>query len=155
MRVPETKERNNVPSSSNIIWSYFQPLYSAMPLFYWLHQCFHCFQYQVLSYLLPRSQQINTEVFWEQSLKHFPFQQAPRQSVIVQQLLKVVRKFLPHKNIQYAWINNFTITEISQALIAIFSASKKGHIPEILISARVVTSPQVSNIHPMKSRGKL
>ena len=50
--------------------------------------------------LLPRSEQVNAEVFREETFKHFPLQQTTSETIIVQQLFKMVRQLLRKENKQ-------------------------------------------------------
>ena len=44
--------------------------------------------------LLPRSEQVNAELFREETFKHFPLQQTVSKTIIVQELFKVVWQVL-------------------------------------------------------------
>ena len=48
----------------------------------------------VATCLSPRVQQINTEIFREESVENRPFQKATDEPVVVDQLLQVIRQFL-------------------------------------------------------------
>ena len=47
--------------------------------------------------LLPRSEQVNAELFREETFKHFPLQQTVSKTIIVQELFKVVWQVLKKK----------------------------------------------------------